>query len=60
MNIDDKEWHDLCGLVANEHDPQKLSKYVDQLIRALDARKRRLHGGKGEGKPTSGAAEGDQ
>lgn len=40
--IDDKEWRQLCQLAAGEHDPERLSEIVDQLLRALDARRRAL------------------
>jgi hypothetical protein len=41
--IDDKEWRQLCQLAAGEHDPERLSEIVDQLLRALDARRRALN-----------------
>lgn len=39
MTDKNEDWKQLCELVANESDPQRLSKYLDRLIRALDARK---------------------
>jgi hypothetical protein len=36
----DEEWKKLCELVANEQDPQKFTRLLSQLIRALDARRR--------------------
>jgi hypothetical protein len=42
MSVEEKEWRQLCRLVADEPDPQRLSKLVDQLIKVLDARKKEL------------------
>jgi hypothetical protein len=38
----EKEWRKLCELVADEHDPHRLSKLVDQLIEKLDSRREAL------------------
>jgi hypothetical protein len=38
----EKEWRKLCELVADEHDPRRLSKLVDQLIEKLDTRREAL------------------
>jgi hypothetical protein len=38
----EEEWQRLCELVANETDPRRLSKLVDQLIEKLDAHKQAL------------------
>jgi hypothetical protein len=46
MKIKNEEWKKLCELVAKEPDPKKLSKHLDTLVRALDARKRTLRGTK--------------
>jgi hypothetical protein len=43
MTIEEKEWRRLCKLVAEETDPRRLSKLIDELIRALDVRRRDLH-----------------
>jgi hypothetical protein len=53
------EWKKLCELVANETDPQKLSKHLDRLIQALDARRHALHGTQ-QVKPPSGSTEGEK
>jgi hypothetical protein len=37
-----EDWKMLFELVANESDPQKLSKLLDRLIRALDERRQAL------------------
>jgi hypothetical protein len=37
---DDKEWQRLCGLVAAESNPERLSRLIDQLLRELDARRK--------------------
>jgi ribosomal protein S7 len=37
-----EEWRELCALVAEESDPQRLSALADELIRALDERKEAL------------------
>jgi hypothetical protein len=43
MSMHDQEWRKLCKLVVDETDPSRLSKLLDELIKALDARKRDLH-----------------
>lgn len=53
------EWKKLCELVANETDPQKLSKHLDRLIQALDARRHALCGTQ-QVKPPSGSTEGEK
>jgi hypothetical protein len=53
------EWKKLCELVSNETDPQKLSKHLDRLIQALDARRHALRGTK-QVKPPSGSTEGEK
>jgi hypothetical protein len=57
MPKENEEWKNLCELVANESDPLKLSKHLDRLIRALDARKQTLRDDAGQVKPTSDPAE---
>ncbi len=44
MKIDNEkeDWQNLCKLVADESDPQRLSELVEQLIQALDARRQEL------------------
>src|SRR5579863_6676252 len=37
MTMEEKEWRQLCAMVAKESDPQRLSELVDQIIVALDA-----------------------
>jgi hypothetical protein len=56
MKNESEEWRELCELVANETDPQKLTKYLDRLIRALDARKKALSARE---ESASGFAEGE-
>jgi hypothetical protein len=34
-----EEWRELCALVVEESDPERLSELADELIRALDERK---------------------
>jgi hypothetical protein len=41
----EEEWRTLCNLIANEQDPHRLSELVDQLLKAIDERKKRLGGG---------------
>jgi len=53
MSIEEQEWRNLCQLVADEKDPKRLSKLLDQLIKALDARKRELHDSAQHLKPKS-------
>jgi hypothetical protein len=43
---EDAEWQRLCKLVADERNPQRLSELIDQLIKALDAHRNALRGGK--------------
>jgi hypothetical protein len=43
MTMEEQEWRKLCKLVADETDPKRLSRLIDELIKALDARKRELH-----------------
>jgi hypothetical protein len=58
--IDDREWRRLCQLAAKEYDPQRLSELVDQLIRALDARRNALPSSEPRGKsPASPASAED-
>lgn len=38
----EEEWRKLCELVADEPDPRRLSKLLDQLIEKLDARRQAL------------------
>jgi hypothetical protein len=42
IDKDDQTWIDLCQLVANEKDPQKLNKLVAELTLLLEQRERRL------------------
>jgi hypothetical protein len=44
----EKEWQKLCESVADEHNPKRLSKLVDQLIEKLDARRQALRKSKRE------------
>jgi hypothetical protein len=44
MITDEKDWRKLCALVAEESNPQRLSELIDQLIKALNARRRELQG----------------
>jgi hypothetical protein len=37
-----EEWRELCALVAEESNPERLSELADELIRALDERKEAL------------------
>jgi hypothetical protein len=53
------EWKELCKLVANESDPQRLSKHLDRLIRALDERKKALSSAADRRRP-SGSAKGEK
>ncbi len=46
---EEEEWRDLCQLVADEPDPQRLSKLVDQLIEKLDTRREALRKSKRQG-----------
>jgi hypothetical protein len=39
----EEEWRELCDRVSVETDPERLSRLVDELIGALDARKQALH-----------------
>ena len=49
---DNKDWRRLCREAADEPDPQRLSELVDQLIRALDARRQvQSRGGPNGGVP---------
>ena len=41
MTMEEKEWRQLCAMVAQESDPQRLSELVDQIIVALDAQELR-------------------
>ena len=43
MDIEEKDWQKLCALVAKETDPRRLCHLIEQLIKALDARKQELH-----------------
>jgi hypothetical protein len=54
--VDEKEWRRLCDLIASEPDPQRLSQLVDQLLKALDARRREIRE-KQEGSELSGQGE---
>jgi len=58
MKNENEEWNKLCDLVANESDPQRLSRHLDQLIQALDdARKQALHRAAKEVKPASSSTD---
>jgi len=48
---EEQEWRELCDLIADEQDPQRLCDLVDQLIRAMDDRKQRLRTTGKEGEP---------
>jgi len=50
---EEEEWRQLCQRAANESDPQRLSELVDQLISALDARRRALYSSRQQRKPAS-------
>jgi hypothetical protein len=39
MTDDDSGWRKLCRMVAEEKDPYRFSELVDELVKALDARK---------------------
>jgi hypothetical protein len=41
-NEPEQEWQKLCKLIEHETDSKKLSQYVNELIEALDARKKTL------------------
>ena len=41
MTMEEREWRQLCAMVAEESDPQRLSELVDQIIVALDAQELR-------------------
>jgi hypothetical protein len=60
MKNKNDEWKELCELVANESDPQRLSKHLDRLIRALDDRKKALGAAAERSKPTSGSPESEE
>jgi hypothetical protein len=47
----EEEWRELCDLIANEQDPQRLCDLVDQLIKAMDDRKQNLRRGREEVEP---------
>ena len=49
-DMDDREWRRLCQLAAQEQDSQRLSEIVDDLIRALDARRQALQNSEQERK----------
>jgi hypothetical protein len=51
---EEMRWQELCKLVAEERNPQRLSELVDQLIEALDARRDALRSGKQPSEPASG------
>jgi hypothetical protein len=36
------DWQTLCGLIANEQDPERLSDLVNRLLRTMDERKKGL------------------
>jgi hypothetical protein len=38
----EEDWRTLCKLIADEQDPHHLSELVDQLLKAIDERKKRL------------------
>jgi hypothetical protein len=43
MTINDEgDWQRLCGMIANEQDPRRLSDLVNRLLRAMDERKKGL------------------
>jgi hypothetical protein len=44
MITDEKDWRKLCALVTEEHNPQRLSELIDQLIKALNVRRQQLQG----------------
>lgn len=48
MSMEEEEWQELCESVAAEKDPHRLSQLIDQLLKALDDRRRALqeHGRK--------------
>jgi hypothetical protein len=53
---EEEKWRQLCQLAANETDPQRLSELVDQLIRALDARRRAFYSSRQQQKHASSRA----
>jgi hypothetical protein len=45
MKIDEKDWQKLCEMIERETDPSRLCRLIEQLIKALDARKQELQQG---------------
>ncbi|HKN32090.1 MAG TPA: hypothetical protein VJX16_02480 [Terriglobales bacterium] len=43
--MDDTRWRNLCALIMDEKNPDKVWDLVDQLNKALDERERTLRGG---------------
>lgn len=49
-----KDWRELCGAAANEHDPAKLMDLIAQLTKALDERDKKRRNGTGENPDENG------
>jgi len=53
--FEERDWRELCELVAKETDPHKLAELLEQLTDALDARAKQLtihtREGRGQLKP---------
>jgi len=56
MKTDERDWRKLCAMVAEERDPERLSRLVEQLIQALDARREELDRNERQQKPASDSA----
>jgi hypothetical protein len=55
----EEEWRELCNLIANEQDPQRLCDLVEQLIKAMDDRKQSLRRGGKKSSPASRSSKSD-
>jgi hypothetical protein len=51
--VDEKEWRRLCDLIASEPDPRRLSQLVDQLLNALEARRKEMREKEGGAQSTA-------
>jgi len=56
---EEQEWRELCDLIADEQDPQRLCDLVDQLIKAMDDRKQRLRTSGKKANPVSSSSKCD-
>jgi len=54
---EEQEWRELCNLIADEQDPQRLCDLVDQLIKAMDDRKQRLRTSGKKANPVSSSSK---